>query len=600
MKALTKYPMMNQLILISTIFSGLAYADNPVIKDDFTADPAAIVHDGRAYLYVGLDDTAAGSEGFSMSEWGVYSSTDMENWTNHGVPLSIDDVSWSNREAWASQAIERNGTFYWYITAEQADTGEKGIGVMVADNPLGPFSDALGRPLVHSSDTQVATHPWSDIDPTVFIDSDGQAYMYWGNDVLYYVELAEDMVSLGGTIKSIPLTTEAFGPNYTEGPYVYKRNGLYYMLYAASFPENISYSTATSPHGPWTYRGVIQDPSPSSETRHAAVLEFEGESYLITHNGSLPTGSGFRRSVTVERFNYNADGSIPFVPQTSTGWTGIKSSIESYNQSGLFIRHANWDARVDTNVSPIEDQSWQLVPGLADSEGVSFQSVYIPGYYLRHANYDLELAKNDGSDLFAQDATFMAVPGLSGGSSTSFQSFNFPDRYLRHRDNLLYIESVETSADRADASFVVHGSLPGGNETTSSLQSVHSGLCVDVANVSTANGANVQQWQCNGGGNQQWTAQASNGYITLVAQHSGKCLDVSGLSSAPGANIQQWECNGVSGQQWTKEPVGDGSYRLRSRLSGLCLDILGYSTSNGGDLIQWTCHDGENQRWLDL
>ena len=180
------------------------------------------------------------------------------------------------------------------------------------------------------------------------------------------------------------------------------------------------------------------------------------------------------------------------------------------------------------------------------------------------------------------------------------QSFNFPDRYIRHRDNLLYIEAVSTSSERADASFIVNGSLPDADPTPKSLQSVHSGLCIDVSAVSTANGANIQQWQCNGGGNQQWLAQANGNYINLVAQHSGKCLDVTDLSTLTGANIQQWECNGVEGQQWTKEVYGDGSFRLRSRLSSLCVDISGYSNSNGGNLIQWTCHDGANQRWTEM
>ena len=160
-------------------------------------------------------------------------------------------------DAWAGQAIERNGKFYWYVPVTNDATGGSAIGVAVADSPTGPFRDALGHPLIASSE----------IDPTVFIDTDGQAYLYWGNPNLWYVKLNADMISYSGSPTQIPLTTEGFGTRpgstdrptlYEEGPWVYKRGSLYYNVYAAQCcSEHIAYSTAPSPTGPWTYRGTV-------------------------------------------------------------------------------------------------------------------------------------------------------------------------------------------------------------------------------------------------------------------------------------------------------------------------------------------------------
>jgi beta-xylosidase len=191
--------------------------------------------------------------------------------------------------------------------------------VAVGDSPTGPFRDALGHPLVQNGE----------IDPTVFIDTDGQAYLYWGNPNLWYVKLNADMISYSGGINRIPLTTQGFGtrPNstdrptlYEEGPWVYKRNNLYYMVFAAKCcSEFIAYSTAPGPTGPWTYRGTIMPTQGSSFTNHPGVIDYKGGSYFFYHNGALPGGGGFTRSVAVEKFTYNADGTFPTINMTTAG-----------------------------------------------------------------------------------------------------------------------------------------------------------------------------------------------------------------------------------------------------------------------------------------
>jgi hypothetical protein len=449
-------PLLAAMFLILT-FASVSYADNPIIRNTFTADPAALVYNDTVYLYTGHDEAAIG-QGYTMRDWKVYSSTDMVNWVDRGTPLAVSAFAWAKADAWAGQVIERNGKFYWYICAEHNTIPGKAIGVAVSDSPTGPFRDALGRALITNDMTKFTNISWDDIDPTVFIDTDGQAYLYWGNTALMYVKLNNDMISYSGSIQNVPLTQAAFGPtHYTEAPWLHKRNGLYYLSYASGWPESISYSTSTSPTGPWTYRGVIMPPIGTSGTNHQAIIDYKGQSYFIYHNGALPTGGDYRRSVAIEKFTYNADGSIPQLLQTSTGVNGIKNRVQSYNFQTQFMRHMNFDARIDANISPAEDQYWQIVPGLANggSDYVSFQSVYFPGYYLRHSNYDFVLAKDDGTATFKADATFKKVPGLKDSTWSSFQSYNFPTRYIRHFNYELKLEPISTDTEKQDATWKI-------------------------------------------------------------------------------------------------------------------------------------------------
>jgi arabinoxylan arabinofuranohydrolase len=218
-----------------------------------------MVYIDTVYLYTTHDEDVTVNNFFIMNDWRCYSSTDMVNWTNHGMVLSYTDFSWARGDAWAGQCIHRNGKFYFYVPVNQKNGGNA-IGVAVSDSPTGPFSDPLGIPL---------TSGYGYIDPTVFIDDDGQAYLYWGNPNLYYVKLNEDMISCDKSIGivQVPLTVESFGPredneeretSYEEGPWLYKRNDLYYLLYpVGGIPEHLAYSTSTGPTGHCVYRDTI-------------------------------------------------------------------------------------------------------------------------------------------------------------------------------------------------------------------------------------------------------------------------------------------------------------------------------------------------------
>ncbi|WP_299781830.1 glycoside hydrolase family 43 protein [uncultured Formosa sp.] len=289
--------------------------NNPIVKDKFTADPAAIVHDDTVYLYTGHDEAPDDLNFYKIDEWLVYSSINMVDWKVHPVPLKPTDFKWAKGEAWAAQVIEKKNKFYWYVTVEHDDTHPgKSIGVAVSDSPIGPFKDALGKALVTNDMTKHTDIRWDDIDPTVFINDDGQAYLYWGNTVCYYAKLKANMIELDGPIYTVEL------PNFTEAPYIHKKGDWYYLSYAYEFPEKIAYAMSKSITGPWEFKGILNELAGNSNTNHQSIIEFKGKDYFIYHTGGIqPNGGSFRRSVCIDRLYYNKDGTMKRVIMTSEG-----------------------------------------------------------------------------------------------------------------------------------------------------------------------------------------------------------------------------------------------------------------------------------------
>jgi hypothetical protein len=305
--SITDWKHVAVLCAVAAITGGTkSSADNPIVQTCFTADPAPLVHDGVVYLYTGHDEDDA--TGFKMFDWKCFTSTDMVNWTERGAVISTETFSWAvKNSAWASQCIFRNGKFYFFSTAAQKLNRTMSIGVAVSDSPTGPFVDAIGKPLISNSR--------EDIDPTVFIDDDGQAYMYWGNPNLYYVKLNEDMISYSGEVVKSTVKPR----NYQEGPWFYKRNSHYYMAYASTCcPEGIGYSMSDKPTGPWEFKGQIMDPNRLSDGNHPGIIDFKGKSYVFgfnyTLNWEIAGVKRERRSVCVAEMTYNPDGTIPKLP----------------------------------------------------------------------------------------------------------------------------------------------------------------------------------------------------------------------------------------------------------------------------------------------
>jgi hypothetical protein len=314
-------------------------AANPIIQTLYTADPAPLVVGDTLYLYTSHDEDELVNNFFTMKDWHAFSTKDMVNWTHHGAVASLHDFKWSKsgwgggfeNGAWAPQAIERNGKWYLYCPLHG-----RGIGVLVADNPFGPFKDPLGKPLI----------PNDNIDPSVFIDADGQAYLYWGNPKCWYAKLNPDMISYDTSIGdkglvALDMTVAEFGKRskpdekrtttYEEGPWLYLRNGLYYLFFAGGpIPEHLGYSTSSSPTGPWKYGGVVMKPQ-SAFTIHPGMADFKGKTYLFYHNAGLPGGGGFKRSVCVDELTFNSDGSVKEVVPTKSGVAPV-ATLDPYQR----------------------------------------------------------------------------------------------------------------------------------------------------------------------------------------------------------------------------------------------------------------------------
>jgi beta-xylosidase len=306
------------VVLAITGFIGLSLsAANPIITNVFTADPAALVYKDTVYLYTGHDVPPDRVEGYRMNDWLCFSSTNMVDWTPHGSPLAVTNFAWAIRDAWASQVIERNGKFYWYVAVEHATIHGKAIGVAVSDSPTGPFKDARGSALISNDMTKATKISWDDIDPTVWVDDGGQAYLFWGNQKCYWAKLKENMTELDGEIQVIP---DEQAKNFTEAPWIHKRGNLYYLSYATGFPEKTAYATSPKITGPWTYRGLLGEIAGNSNTAHQSIIEYKGISYFIYHSGGIqPKGGSYRRSVCIDYLYYNPDGTIRRVVQTTEG-----------------------------------------------------------------------------------------------------------------------------------------------------------------------------------------------------------------------------------------------------------------------------------------
>ncbi len=408
-----------EVIFFAAIIPFAARAQNPIIQTNYTADPAPMVYNDTLFLYTSHDEDDA--LGFKMQNWLLYTSTDMVNWTDHGVVASLKDFKWVNNDngAWAVQCIERNGKFYLYCPMPSG----VGIGVLVADSPYGPFKDPLGKPLIKNSN--------HDIDPTILIDYDGQAYMYWGNPKVYYVKLNEDMISYSGEIIQEPTTPK----NYQEGPWVWKRSGHYYLAYASTCcPEGIGYAMSNSPTGPWEYKGMIVDASEKTRGNHPGIIEYKGKWYCFGHSYDLLklTTSKFyeRRSVDMDEIEYNPDGTIqnrhywsdegaeqvgtlnPFkrVEAETMAWSeGVKTRFET-EWEGDFEWARGKKIADRLFLTSIHNGDYTMVKGVDFSEGVTSVDVSVASLY--GGKIEIHIDKIDGPIIATVDVNTLREGGI--------------------------------------------------------------------------------------------------------------------------------------------------------------------------------------------
>lgn len=286
---------------------------NPILHNIYTADPSVLEYKGTVYLYTGHDTPPDGVEDYVMHNWCCFSSCDLVTWKGYPPPLKAVDFAWAAGDAFASKVICRNDRFYWYAALTHQTIPGKAIGVAVADTPEGPFHDAKCSALIAGNMLPLPVTEKANLDPTVLVDNDGQAYIFWGNTQCYYARLKDNMIELDGEIHPIGL------PGFNEGAHVYRRGDWYYLMYGYGFPEKVAYAMSRNINGPWEFKGIVNEVAGNCETNRPATLDFQGKSYFFYHNGALKDGGSHRRSVCVDYLYYNEDGTIQRVVMTTEG-----------------------------------------------------------------------------------------------------------------------------------------------------------------------------------------------------------------------------------------------------------------------------------------
>lgn len=296
---------------------------NPIITDQFTADPTARVFEGKLYMYPSHDIPSVithhdGSAWFSMPDYHVFSSEDLTTWTDHGVILRQEDVPWGKPDAyamWAPDCVQKDGKYYFYFPDAPAEGWGFGIGVAVADKPYGPFVPEA-EPIKGVMG----------IDPCVLIDDDGKSYIYWSGMGLNGCMLKDNMLELDGEPVRLD---ETLPEGFKEGPFAFKCNGKYYLTYpwVRKDTETLAYAMSDNPLGPFEYKGLIMKESPTGcWTNHHSIVQYKGEWYLFYHHNDYSPHFDKNRSARIDRLSFNEDGTIQEVMPTLRGVGPVKAS----------------------------------------------------------------------------------------------------------------------------------------------------------------------------------------------------------------------------------------------------------------------------------
>ena len=294
-------------------------AQNPIVRTMYSADPSARVFGDRVYVFPSHDILATPGKGrvgwFCMEDYHVFSSANLADWTDYGVVVTQNKIPWVRPDSysmWAPDCIFRNGKYYFYFPTSPKDTAIYGrgftVGVATADKPEGPYTPQ-----------PTPIKGVRGIDPNVFIDKDGQAYLYWSAGNIYAAKLKENMLELASdpvTLKDLPTK------GLKEGPYLFERNGIYYLTFphVENKTERLEYATSNNPLGPFKMTGVIMDESPSGcWTNHHSVIQFKNQWYLFYHDKDYSPNFDKARSIRADSLFFNADGTIQKVIPTLRG-----------------------------------------------------------------------------------------------------------------------------------------------------------------------------------------------------------------------------------------------------------------------------------------
>ena len=327
--------MKRTLLALACALAGTALsAQNPVIRDQYTADPTARVFDGKVWLYASHDiisPVEPERRWFCMADYHCFSSEDLVHWTDHGVILDQKDVPWGNPEGysmWAPDCVERGGKYYFYFPNAPKEGRGFAVGVAVADRPDGPFTPQ-----------EKSIQGVFGIDPCCLLASDGNAYLYWSGMGFSGAKLQDDMTELDGA--PVRLDTPLPAGGLKEGPFVFEREGKFYLTYpwVQDRTESLVYAMADSPLGPFEYKGKIMEKSLSEcWTNHHSFVEYQGKWYLFYHHNDYSPDFDKNRSVRIDKVRFNPDGTIEQVTPTyrGVGVTPASDRIQMDRYSGIY------------------------------------------------------------------------------------------------------------------------------------------------------------------------------------------------------------------------------------------------------------------------
>lgn len=383
----------NKILLLSILFTGICFAQNPIISQRYTADPTGLEYNGSLYVWTSHDLDE--QKRYWMNDITCISTVDMKNWTDHGeVFKAPDDMPWVT-QAWAPSVVEKNGKFYLYT-----GDGNRSVNVSVSDSPIGPFKGVGGKPLI-TKETPNANVEWL-FDPTVFIDNDGQAYCVFGGGPTKIqadgkrrknariIKLGDDLVSTVGEAILID------APGFYEGGYISKRkvDGIpkYYFSYFTNVGTgmNIDYMMSDNPLTGWEYKGtILKQPADNYNNSHASVFSFKDKWYLGYHTRKIATDRGVdkkialrQRSVCVDELFFNEDYTIKEVIPTHEGPKQLKSvnpfekneaetmAAQSYLLPGIETAVCN-DVDGGRMVTNIESGDWIKIAGVNFEDGAA-------------------------------------------------------------------------------------------------------------------------------------------------------------------------------------------------------------------------------------
>lgn len=401
--------------------------------------------------------------------------------TLQGLASAPETVIWRKHSSgemgahiWAPEIHFIDGRWFIYFAAGRADDIWR-IRMYVLENssanPLTGTWAERGRIFTHLDTFS--------LDATTFVHN-GARYLAWaqsdpavGSGTSLYLARMSSPTAITGTPVRIATPTyswETVGHRVNEGPAVIIRNGRVFMAFSASATDSnycVGLLTASASSNLLSASSWTKSSQPIFRSNDAtsqygpghnsfAVSEDGQSDIIVYHDRNYKNISGDplndpNRRTRMQKLYWNSDGTPNFGIPVADGPTPYR--FRSHSSADRYIRHYSFRGRIDANVTLLADSQFRLVTGLAGSGTVSFESANFPGYYLRHKNYEIWLERNDGSALFHNDASFYRRTGLAASAGVSFESLNFPGRYLRHRDNLLYIQPMSTSTDRADATF---------------------------------------------------------------------------------------------------------------------------------------------------